>query len=162
MRKYNSLLFIALLGISIACTQGSSDIGKANVEIVQRYVDAVSGINTADMEALLASNYIGYGPSLGDTIQRDQAIANWKDYTETLYESISYERVRLLPVKVTDGENPGDYVSMYSIVNIEFKSGEKVRTWANTVYKIENGQIASTYTFYNEADVYEQLGYVYY
>jgi hypothetical protein len=29
----------------------------------------------------------------------------------------------------------------------------------NAVYKIENGKIARTRTFYNEADVWEQLGY---
>lgn len=162
MRKYNLLLFLAIIGINAACVQGGDDIGKANMKIVEQYVEAVSSKNSSDMESLLASNYVGYGPSIGDTIRRDQAIANWEDYVETLYESINYERIVMLPVHRTEGPNPGEYVSMYSIVNIEFKGGDKVRTWANTVYKIEDGKIATTYTFYNEADVMEQLGYSYF
>ncbi|MEQ8712548.1 MAG: nuclear transport factor 2 family protein [Cyclobacteriaceae bacterium] len=162
MKLSNLLLFLALVGMTFACVQGSDEVGKTNIAIVEQYVEAVSSKNTTEMESLLAMDYVGYGPSIGDTIRREQAIANWKDYIETLYEDINYEKVRLLPVHVKEGDNPGEYVSMYSIVNIEFKGGDKVRTWANTVYKIENGKIATTYTFYNEADVLEQLGYSYF
>jgi len=34
-----------------------------------------------------------------------------------------------------------------------------VNAWVNVVYKIENGRIARSRTFYNEADVLRQLNY---
>ena len=36
-----------------------------------------------------------------------------------------------------------------------------VTVWANSNYKVEDGKIVKSYTFYNEADVLEQLGYVF-
>ena len=38
----------------------------------------------------LDDKYMGLGPSYGDTIYKDQAIANWKYYVENLYEKIQY------------------------------------------------------------------------
>jgi hypothetical protein len=32
---------------------------------------------------------------------------------------------------------------------------------ANTIYQIKDNKIVKSYTFYNEADVLEQLGYVF-
>ena len=160
MMKYSLLsAFIIMLGLA-ACQSSGDGAGKANVEVVEKYVQAVIDKDSDAMAALLADNYEGYGPSLGDTISRAEAMQNWELNTSELYESINYDRIRLLPVTVSDGPNPGDYVSMYSIVSINFQ-GElgSVKTWANTVYKIENGKIATTYTFYNEMDVLEQLGY---
>ena len=157
----STYLLLCMIWIATSCAPSSSG-GEQNIAIVEQYVAAVENQNVDEMERLLGDDYIGFGPSLGDTIRREAALENWKDYTETLYESISYDNVRLLPVVITDGARPGEYVSMYSIVNITFKSGEEVKTWANTVYKIEAGRIAQTYTFYNEADVYEQLGYSFY
>jgi hypothetical protein len=41
------------------------------------------------------------------------------------------------------------------------KDQKEVTVWTNTVYKIENNKITKSFTFYNEADVLEQLGYVF-
>jgi hypothetical protein len=46
-------------------------------------------------------------------------------------------------------------------MNIVFKDSiGSVTVWANTNYLIENGKIKRTITFYNEADVLRQLGFV--
>ena len=44
------------------------------------------------MDSLLADNYIGYGPSVGDSVNKEEAISGWKDNMENLYESIEYTR----------------------------------------------------------------------
>ena len=40
---------------------------------------AVETKNVAIMDSLLADNYIGYGPSVGDSINKEDAILNFKD-----------------------------------------------------------------------------------
>ena len=59
------------------------------------------------MDSLLADNYIGYGPSVGDSINKEEAILNWKDNAENLYESFEYTRHKELAVTVKEGEAKG-------------------------------------------------------
>ena len=42
------------------------------------------------MDSLLADNYMGYGPSVGDSTNKEEALSSWKYNTENLYESIKY------------------------------------------------------------------------
>ena len=80
---------------------------------------------------------------------------------ENLYESIHYNKSRIISVNVPDGENKGEWVSNWAELTIVYKLGEEVVILANTVYQIENDQIVKSYTFYNEADAYRQLGFVF-
>ncbi len=114
------------------------------------------------MESLLAENYEGFGPSVNDNIDKKGAIKNWKENVENLYESIHYSKSRVIAVNVPDGENKGEWVSNWAELKIVYKKDKKeVTIWANTVYQVENNKIIKSYTFYNEADVLEQLGYVF-
>ena len=155
MRTFLSFLLIALI---LAC---KSDPHKANVEVVKQYVAAVENLDYNAMENLLAENYEGYGPSVGDTIRKGAAVAGWKENVAELYDKIQYARSQFVGVTIEDGPNQGDWVANWAELKIDYKDGESVTIWANTNYKIENGKIARTFTFYNEADVLEQLGFVF-
>ena len=155
MKKYMFFLFLPLL---IAC---GKDNHEANIAVVKQYVEAVEALDYNAMESLLAENYEGYGPSAGDTIDREEAVASWKQNVDALYEKIRYSRSQFAGVTIPDGPNQGEWVANWAELQIEYKSGETVTIWANTNYKVENGKITRTFTFYNEADVLEQLGYVF-
>jgi ketosteroid isomerase-like protein len=125
-------------------------------------MEAVEGKNAAAMDSLLADDYVGYGPSVGDSVNKKEAIANWKDNVENLYESIKYTRHQNMAVTIKEGEQAeaGDWVSNWAYLTIKFKDGRgPVNVWVNATYKIENGKIARSRSFYNEADVLRQLGY---
>lgn len=154
---------ILLMGIALimSCSNQNNSNVK-NEELVKKYVAAVEQNDTATMESTLADNYVGLGPSVNDSINKSDAIENWKENLETLYESIQYSKSRILSINVPDGENKGEWVSSWAELKITYKSDNRVVTvWANTVYKMENDKIVRSYTFYNEADVLEQLGYVF-
>ena len=155
---------IVLLIISItlfACTSSADQKEKANLAIAQKYMQAVESKNVAIMDSLLAENYIGYGPSVGDSTNKEQAIINWKDNVDNLYESIKYTRHKELAVTVTEGEAVGDWVLNWALLTIKYKAGSvPVQLWVNAVYRIENGKIVQSRTFYNEADVLRQLRYM--
>lgn len=108
------------------------------------------------MSNLLADNYKGYGPSDGDSTDKEQAIQNWKYNMENLYGSVKYSRYQNIAVTVNKGEEAlaGDWVSNWALLKIKYKDGRgPVHVWVNAVYKIENGKIVVSRTFYNEADV---------
>lgn len=156
---------IILIVISVAffaCTDTSDKTEKANLDIVKKYMNAVETNNVEDMSALLADNYKGYGPSINDSVTKEEAINNWKQNIANLYESVKYSRYENVALKIPKGEEAkaGDWVSNWAQVTIKYKDGRgPVEVWLNAVYKIENGKIALSRTAYNEADVLRQLGY---
>ncbi|MGB5243757.1 MAG: nuclear transport factor 2 family protein [Lutimonas sp.] len=157
----NNLLLLFTLTVLMSCSAPKDTSGE-NEALIKKYVAAVEQNDTATMEALLADNYVGLGPSVEDATDKAAAIANWKENIENLYESIKYSKARILSVNVPDGENKGEWVSNWAELKIVYKKDkEMVTVWTNTVYQIENNQIVKSFTFYNEADVLEQLGYVF-
>ena len=156
---------ITILAVSLclfSCNSDSGNTVNANLEIAKRYMNAVEISNVATMDSLLADNYIGYGPSVGDSINKVDALANFKYNAENLYESMDYTRDQSIAVTVKEGEQamPGDWVTNWANLRIKYKDGRgPVNVWVNAAYKIENGKIVRSWTFYNEADVLRQLGY---
>ena len=155
------MIVLALICLSFfACTSSADKKEKANLAIAQKYMQAVETKNVALMDSLLADNYIGYGPSVGDSINKEEALSSWKYNSENLYESIEYTRHQDLAVTIKEGRAKGDWVLNWAFLTIKYKDGRgPVHAWVNVVYVIENGKIILSRTFYNEADVLRQLNY---
>jgi ketosteroid isomerase-like protein len=155
------LIVLATIIISLfSCTSSALKKEKENLAIAQRYMMAVENKNAAAMDSLLADNYIGYGPSVGDSTNKEDAINSWKYNAENLYESIEYTRYKNIAVTVKEGEAIGDWVLNWAYLTLKYKDGRgPVHIWVNVVYRIENGKIVQSRTFYNEADALRQLGY---
>ena len=159
MKKIGLILVLLIVLSSCNTIDKTSEHNKV---LIEKYVQAVENNDTATMESLLAENYEGFGPSVNDNIDKKGAIKNWKENVENLYESIHYSKSRVIAVNVPDGDNKGEWVSNWAELKIVYKKDKKeVTIWANTVYQVENNKIIKSYTFYNEADVLEQLGYVF-
>ncbi len=151
--------FILLL---ISCNSSAEKTKTENLALAKKYMAAVESSDMATMGELLADNYIGYGPSDGDSVNKEEAIKNWKYNAENIYSSIKYSRHLNIAVTINEGEETmqGDWVSNWALLDIKYKDGRgPVHVWVNAVYKIEKGKIAHSRTFYNEADVLRQLGY---
>jgi len=158
--KKSAFIFL-LLPLMIACTSIGNKAEK-NVALIEKYVSAVENLDYNIMELVLAEDYKGLGPSIGDSIGKAQAIENWKTNVEDLYEKIEYQRSRNVAVTITSGQDKGDWVSNWAQLYIVYKNDRgAVTIWANTIYRIENNKIVKSYTFYNEADALRQLGLVF-
>jgi ketosteroid isomerase-like protein len=155
------LIFLAAVGIGLfSCTSAAEQLEQKNLAIAKKYMEAVESQDAAAMDSLLADNYMGYGPSVGDSINKADAIANFKYNAENLYASLKYSRHTEVAVTVKEGPPKGDWVLTWVYLEIKYKDGRgPVYAWVNIVYKIENGKIVHSRTFYNEADVLRQLGY---
>ncbi len=161
MKKIVAIVIATSL-FMIGCTNNQKT-DTVNLALIEKYVKSVENLEFETMESILDDNYIGYGPSINDSINKTQTLSNWKFNVENLYEKIKYNKSRNSTVLVPDGDNQGNWVSNWAELNIVFKGGEEeVTIWANTIYQIKNGKIVKSYSFYNEADVLEQLGFSYY
>jgi hypothetical protein len=150
------LIILVGMGLLPACNVQNSSV---NTEIIQLYVEAVEAKDYSAMEELLAEDYMGYGPSYRDSTNKKAALENWKYNIEQLYERISYERSQIVALTIPSGPNQGEWVANWAEVKIKYKDGRgPIIIWANSNYKIENGKISRSYTFYNEADALRQLG----
>jgi hypothetical protein len=157
-----NLIIIAALVIGLtACNSNIEKKQAENIELVKSYVAAVENLDFESMGNYLDVNYLGMGPSYGDSIGKLEAVANWQWSVENLYEKIQYTRSKFAAVTIPDGDNKGEWVANWAEMNITFKDGVgSVTVWANSNYLIENGKIKRSITFYNEADVLRQLGYI--
>lgn len=144
---------------AFSCASPNTNKQLDNIDLVKQYVTAVENLDFEAMENMLDENYLGVGPSYGDSIGKSDAVANWQWNVENLYEKIKYNRSRFASVTIPDGESQGDWVANWAELEIEFKDGESVIIWANSNYLVENGKIKKSLTFYNEADVMRQLGF---
>lgn len=155
------LLIVIVFGFLVACDQ-PSDTDAANVAVVEKYIQAVESQDYETMASLLDDNYQGLGPSIYDSIGKTVALKNWQENIANLYEKIEYQRSQVAPVMITTGDNQGAWVANWAQLQITYKDDRgSVIIWANTNYKVENNKIVKSYTFYNEADVLRQLGYVF-
>ena len=154
------LILIALIVVIGACDSMNKHMD--NEALVARYVEAVETQDFEMMEAILSDDYIGYGPSAGDSISKIGALEKWEMFSNELYENIEYTRAEYAGIRIREGENKGYWVATWAELNIKYH-GERgaASIWANTNYKVENGKIVKSYTFYNEADVLRQLGWVF-
>ena len=140
-------LFILTITLGMFLTGCSSNNSTENVALIKKYIQSVESQDYATMESMLDENYLGLGPSHGDSIRKPAALENWKYNIENLYENIKYNRSRSAAIIVSDGENQGEWVSNLAELTITYKDdiGE-VTIWANTVYQIENAKIIKSIT----------------
>src|SRR5215217_7614842 len=154
---------IGLIAISISlfsCSSNISNKEKEHLAIAEKFMHAVESKNVAVMDSLLSENYIGRGPSVGDSVNKKEAMAAFASNAENLYETFHYTRHKELAVTVKEGEEAGDWVLNWAYLTIKYKDGRgPINLWVNAVYRIEDGKIADSRTFYNEADALRQLGY---
>ena len=158
--KYSVLIFI-VIGSLVACDQ-SSGTDAANIAVVEKYIQAVESEDYEAMASLLDDDYLGLGPSVYDSIGKTAALENWQENIANLYEKIDYQRSQIAPVNILTGPNQGAWVANWAQLQITYKDDRgSVIIWANTNYKVENNKIVKSFSFYNEADVLRQLGYVF-
>ena len=156
-----NLILFGLISICLAaCTSTNEKKHAENIDLVKSYVKSVEEMDFNAMDEFLADNYLGVGPSYGDSIRKDDAVANWKENITNLYEKIEYTRSKFAVVTIPEGDNKGEWVANWAELHIVYKNDRgSVTIWANTNYLLENGKIVKSLTFYNEADALRQLGY---
>ena len=87
-----NLIIIVALGFGLlACTSSTEKTNNANIDLVKSYIKAVEDLDFEAMNLYLDENYLGMGPSYGDSIGKYEAVANWEwNVNESLREDTLY------------------------------------------------------------------------
>ena len=156
------ILFSAIITLLFSCTSSADKTKSDNLALARKFLNAVENKDVLTIDSLLAENYKGFGPSYGDSVNKKEALESFKYNSDNLYESMKYSRFQNIAVTVKPGEEAleGDWVANWAELTIKYKDGRgPIVLWVNSVYKIENGKITLSRTFYNEADALRQLGH---
>ena len=174
------ILFTLMTACLLSCNSTANDTSKAdttsavdktppvsiksdeNLALVNKFFAAIENQDTVAMSSLMADNYKGYGPSIGDSAGKHEYLENWKYNFDHYFASIKYNRYQNIAATIANNNDaePGDWVSNWTNVSVKYRDGKgPVSIWVNSVFKIENGKILKCRVFYNEADWFRQLGY---
>ena len=130
---------ILLLLITLLTSCGNVDNSAKNIALIEKYVQSVENQDYDNISSVLDDNYLGLGPSYGDSIRKPAALKNWKENITNLYKNIKYNKSRNAAFKLTDGDNQGEWVSNWAELEITYKDDRgTVTIWANSIYQIEN------------------------
>lgn len=154
------LLFVIIF-FSMLFSCSSRNNNEKNIELVEKYIYSVENLDYKSMADLLSEDYLGLGPSFGDSIRKEQAVINWKFYSQNIYKKIHYNKSRNAAMIIPDGDNKGEWVSNWAELEIEYQDGKNITLWSNTNYLIKDGKITKSIIFYNEADGLRQMGHVF-
>ena len=95
----NKLLLYSgiLLFFLFSCNSANQNAEK-NIAIVDGYVNAVQQLDYDLMDTFLSEDYMGFGPSVMDSINKTDAVKQWKSNVDMIYEKIEYKESRSIAV----------------------------------------------------------------
>jgi hypothetical protein len=164
MKKSMSLLAIPLLLMGLAsCNQAAPVVntdtkGDNNKAVVDKFLKAIRSGDIKTASDQLADNFMGYGPSIKDSSNREQFVDLWTKRWETELATVTYGRYGNVAVTI----DSADWVSEWGRINATYKNGlPPIKFEYHGAFRMENGKIAMSAVFYNVADILEQQGYAF-
>ena len=85
------IVYSLLLALFMSCSKYDPGVAD-NINLVEKYIEAVEARDYETMELLLAEDYQGYSPSHSDSTNRADALSTWKYNIGNLYQDIKYSR----------------------------------------------------------------------
>ncbi len=126
---------------SIALCSGKRQIDQ-DISVVEKYIQAVQSNNVQAVRKLLDDSYVGYLPSLSNSIGKEQVLANLIYESERVYEKIEYVQNVHLSVSGIDDPQSSRLVSDSCVVKITYKDGRGSTFFKLLVdYRIAKGKI---------------------
>jgi hypothetical protein len=133
-----------------------------NEGLVSKYIDAIITGDTSAIEGYLADNYKSYGPKIIDSTDRAKTIADYKTNWRLHWRSVEYKRYAMLSATIAEGPSAGDWVLDWARVTVNTKDNSPNFTFdLNIALKVKDGKIVQEASFYNEADIFRQLGFTF-
>ena len=164
IQKTLVVLFACAIGI-VSCSPSNENTIQRKPEneaLVKKYLDALTTGDTSAIEGFLADNYKSYGPKIIDSANREKAVAEAKTNWRSHWQSVDYNRYTMLSATLPEGPNAGDWVLDWGMVTIHSKDKTPSFTvqW-HGAFRVKDGKITQEVSFFNEADIFRQLGYTF-
>jgi predicted SnoaL-like aldol condensation-catalyzing enzyme len=129
---------------------------ETDIKVVSDYVNALVNNEMAKAEQLLAEKYIGYGPAINDSINKQNSMDSWKE----IHKVRTDQKVSFVTqsFRVLQGNLKGDWVSQWG--NYSFtQNGKTVKLPYQYTARVANGKINRSSIYFDNLSVLKQLGY---
>ncbi len=154
-----TLAFLLIAGCTPqADTKELDETAKMNVELVKKTLKAYE---TEDLDVIKE----GYAPncvSIGPRHDQVDSTTSWIESTSGWFEAIDSFKadiIKLLPYTIDEGDLAGDWVLAWANLEwYEVESGKTVFVMWHSPMRIEEGKIVYEVSYFNQWDVFKQLG----
>jgi hypothetical protein len=157
------MIFPAILLLALAsCSKSARDtVGEQNKTLVQKYVDAIVKGDTSNLESFLAAQFMGYGPAMKDSSDRQKEIDSFKKNWRDSWSSVKFDRAAIVAFTLPPGEkNPGDWVADWATITVNYKNAAPPVTFNwHGVSRVKDGKIERIFAFYDVNDILIQQGF---
>ncbi|MBL0741218.1 ester cyclase [Chryseolinea lacunae] len=169
MKGLSVLVTIIIVMAMAACDtptvpedDNTSAVGEENKAIVDKYIQASLTGDVGTMEQFMAPNFKDHGPVKGDTTSRSRYLERTQKNWQETFASMKYNRISALAHTEEAGPLKGDWVLEWGTLGVTYKNGRPpVSIKIHVVYKIKDGKIVYSSSYYNEADALKQQGYAF-
>ena len=129
---------------------------EADIKVVSDLMNALVAADTVTAKALLANNYMGYGPSSADSANSEKTISNW----QANYKTQTNLKVNFLSesFRVKSGPQQGDWVSVWGDYSFT-QDGKDIKFPLQYTAKVNNGKVETDRVYYDNLHIVQQLGY---
>ena len=148
--------------VIVSCTPPEDPqiaIDEANTKVVFDYINAATTGDIDAMSAALTDGFWSYGPAIADSSSKADNIAGWAANWDSVFTKINYERVATTTKSFAEGPLAGDWVSDWATITVDYQNGSQATFRFNGVYRVEDGKITRSTSFYDRADLLTQIGW---
>jgi len=129
---------------------------EADIKVVSDYVNALVNNEMAKAEQLLTEKYIGYGPAINDSINKQENINSWnQNHKVRTNQKVGFVTQTF---RVLQGNLQGDWVSQWG--NYTFtQNGKEIKLPYQFTARVSNGKIDRSTIYFDNLSILLQLGY---
>lgn len=161
MKKVNYIMMVLLGIMIISCTDQNQAI-QESLNVVEKFQMAFQDHDIETIKSVLADDYVGYGPSLSDSIRKDDALLIWENNLDYLYDKVEMNVAENVSISNVEAKGGGLWISSWGTLTLKFQNvSNEAIILANQIFLVKDGKIKKTIIFYNEADALRQAGYHY-
>jgi len=129
---------------------------EVDIKVVSDYVNALVNNEMAKAEQLLTEKYIGYGPAINDSINKQENINSWnQNHKVRTNQKVSFVTQTF---RVLQGNLQGDWVSQWGSYTFT-QNGKEIKLPYQFTARVSNGKIDRSTIYFDNLSVLLQLGY---
>ena len=133
---------------------------KANMKLVNEYVDAMMNANADKVKSLVNEGFKEYGPAAKDSMTVDEALAFWENVNKTSADQKA-GTLYMIAIQVNEGPLKGDWLDVWgNYTAIDKETKENIIIPWHSAFFIENNKISSRRSWWDNLAPSLQLGNV--
>ena len=135
-----------------------SETAKSNLELVKKMVQAFENEDIDALKEIYSTDLVSYGPRYEPEYSYDTIMAFNEEWFKGA-DSIKFDIINMLPETVDEGDLTGDWVLLWANVSwFDLEAGKKIKIMFHAPMRIEDGKIVFEVDYWNQWDVFKQLG----